>query len=80
VTPIEKVWEWTSPDAALRLHWWTARLDSCTLTPNPLEAAELAWCSCEEIELLPGLLESNSIFLREMRRKLSLGSASGKFL
>jgi 8-oxo-dGTP diphosphatase len=74
VRPLNRVWEYLRPDGKLRLFWWQAELlDSrakmnfAPLHANPAEVAELRWCTPEEIEALPGLLESNCEFLRLSR-------------
>ncbi|MGE3180476.1 MAG: NUDIX domain-containing protein [Phycisphaerae bacterium] len=64
VTPVRKLWT-SAPSATLRLHWWLAKLEHCELCANPAEVQALRWCSRDEIALLPDLLESNSLFLRE---------------
>jgi 8-oxo-dGTP pyrophosphatase MutT (NUDIX family) len=64
VRPLRKVWEYARPDGGLILHWWLAALEEGELTPNPAEVAEFRWCRPDEIERLPGLLESNREFLR----------------
>ena len=64
VRPLRKVWEYARPDGGLILHWWLAELEDGELSPNPTEVAELRWCRVDEIEHMPGLLESNRRFLR----------------
>ncbi len=70
VRPLQKIWEYTRPDGKLLLHWWLAELADGPLTANPAEVAEIRWCSPDEIELLPNLLESNRAFMREVGRDL----------
>jgi 8-oxo-dGTP pyrophosphatase MutT (NUDIX family) len=70
IRPLAKLWEYTRPDGRLRLHWWLVELVEDTLTPNPDEVAELRWCTPDEIEALPGVLESNLAFLRLVGRQL----------
>ena len=74
--PVAKVWEWTRPDGQLRLHWWLAELDGDQLRPNPAEVAELRWCTPEEVEALPDLLENNRLFLRCDWCRSALGNRS----
>jgi 8-oxo-dGTP diphosphatase len=83
VRPLKRVWEYVRPDGKLRLFWWQAELlDSMAnmmfapLHANPAEVAELRWCTPEEIEALPGLLESNREFLRLIRAGLGEGVSS----
>ena len=71
VRPLRKIWEYTRPDGKLLLHWWLAELDDQPLTANPAEVAEIRWCSPEEIESLPDLLESNRAFMNEVGRDLT---------
>ena len=76
VRPVAKIWEYTRPDGRLRLHWWLAELDgSAHLHANPDEVAELRWCTPDEIEALPGILEGNVAFLRAVGRRLAEPSA-----
>lgn len=70
VQPVRKIWEYTRPDRKLLLHWWLAELDDGPLTSNPAEVAEIRWCSADEIESLPDLLESNRAFMHEVGRDL----------
>jgi (d)CTP diphosphatase len=68
VRPLHRVWEYVRPDGKLRLFWWRVELLDDELQANAAEVAELRWCTPEEIEALPGLLESNREFLRLIRR------------
>ena len=70
VRPIAKIWEYTRPTGELRLHWWLAELNGAELRPNPAEVAELRWCTPAEIEALPGILDGNVTFLREIGHRL----------
>ena len=70
VQPVAKIWEYNRPDGRLRLHWWLARLTSGELRANPTEVAEIRWCTPDEIEALPGILDGNVTFLREVGRRL----------
>ena len=70
IRPVGKIWEYTSSDGKLLLHWWLAELDDAPLTANPAEVAEMRWCMPDEIESLPDLLESNRTFTREVGRDL----------
>ena len=67
VRPLNRVWEYLRPDGKLRLFWWRAELIDDDLHANAAEVAELRWCTPDEIEALPGLLESNREFLRLIR-------------
>ena len=70
VRPLQKIWEYTRPDGKLLLHWWLAELGDEPLKANPTEVAEIRWCSQDEIECLPDLLDSNRTFMREVGREL----------
>jgi 8-oxo-dGTP diphosphatase len=69
VRPLTRIWEYTRPDGGLRLYWWRAELLTSDLHASAAEIAELRWCSLDEIRQLPGLLESNRLFLDEMARR-----------
>lgn len=70
VRPVRKIWEYTRPDGKLLLHWWLAEMDGGRLTADAAEVAEIRWCDPDEIEALPGLLNSNREFMREVGRSL----------
>ena len=70
VHPICKVWEYLRPDGQLRLHWWLAELISDELVANTEEVSELRWHTRDEIQRLPGLLESNREFLTLLDQRL----------
>ncbi len=71
VRPVARIWQYTRPDGKLHLYWWLAELDDDELCPNPAEVAELRWCTPDEVEALPGILDGNVSFLREVGRELS---------
>jgi mutator protein MutT len=73
VRPVRPIWHYMRPDRSLRLEWWLAELDGEELTPNPAEVADLRWCTPDEIEELPGILENNLTFLNVVGRKLVEG-------
>lgn len=60
---VRKIWEYTRPDGGLRLHWWLAELVSEGFTLNASEVTEMQWVALDEARRLPGLLESNAMFL-----------------
>lgn len=70
IRPRAKIWEYTRPDGLLRLHWWLADLLDDSLTPNPDEVSDLRWCTADELESLPDVLDSNLEFLRLIGRTL----------
>jgi 8-oxo-dGTP diphosphatase len=70
IRPVRRVWEYTRPDGKLHLYWWLAELLDGELCPNPAEVAELRWCTADEIEQLPGVLDGNVQFMREVGRGL----------
>jgi len=70
VRPLRRVWEYTRPDGMLRLYWWLADLLDDRLEPNPAEVAEIRWCTPDEIDDLPHVLESNRTFLASIGRRL----------
>ncbi|MBW7905076.1 MAG: NUDIX domain-containing protein [Phycisphaerae bacterium] len=75
VRPLRRLWEYTRPDGGLRLHWWLAHLTDDRLVANPAEVAEMRWCTAAELLDLPGLLESNRIFMNAAGAALADGTA-----
>jgi 8-oxo-dGTP diphosphatase len=71
--PLRKIWEYMRQDRKLLLYWWLAEMDGGVLKPNRAEVAEIRWCSPEEVETLPGVLESNSHFMRAVGGALIRG-------
>jgi 8-oxo-dGTP pyrophosphatase MutT (NUDIX family) len=76
VRPVRRIWEWDRPDGKLRLYWWLAELTDARFDPNPVEVAEVRWCTAEEIDGLAGVLESNRLFLNAVGREL-IGGGRG---
>jgi 8-oxo-dGTP pyrophosphatase MutT (NUDIX family) len=70
VSAVRKLWEYTRADRQLTLHWWLAERSDAVLSPNPQEVSEVRWLTPDEIESLPGVLESNLEFLRAVGRAL----------
>ena len=70
VRPVQRIWEYWRPDGKLHLSWWLAELGDGELRPNPAEVAELRWCTAEEIDSLPDVLESNRVFMNAVGRRL----------
>ena len=70
VQPLRRIWEYLRPDGTLHLSWWLAELGDGALRPNAAEVAEVRWCTPDEIAALPGLLDSNREFLRQIRAGL----------
>jgi len=72
IRPIARIWGYLRPDGLL-LHWWLAELADQRLQPNPAEVAELRWCTFDEIQALPGILEGNLAFLKAVGPRLLAG-------
>lgn len=70
VRPERKIWAYTRSDGTLMLHWWSAQLLDEVLRPNPKEVAEVKWLTLDEIEALAHVLDSNLVFIRQVRRGL----------
>ncbi len=68
VEAVGELGRWERPDGELRIHWWRAALrdPEATPTPDPQEVAEACWMAPSTILELPGLLESNRRFLRDI--------------
>lgn len=77
VRPQAKIWEYRRSDGKLLLHWWLAKIEGGALQPNPSEVAELRWCTPEEIEALPNVLESGTAFIAEVGRRIVEAAARG---
>ena len=77
IRPVRWLWEYTRPDGKLHLDWWLAELLDDELRPNPAEVAELRWCTADEIERLPGVLDGNLQFLKAIGRELISGAGDG---
>jgi 8-oxo-dGTP pyrophosphatase MutT (NUDIX family) len=66
IVPRRRIWSSVTP-WGVQLAWWQADfLDSCELRPNPAEVESVLWCTLKEMAALPGLLESNRLFLAEL--------------
>lgn len=76
VRPVARIWEYTRPDGTLHLYWWLAELVDGELRANPAEVAELRWCTPDEIEVLPGILDGNVAFLRAVGRRLCASASN----
>ena len=63
VTPGQKVWEWTRPDNALRLHFWTAAASDYDMTLNHKEVRQARWLDQAQIRKLEGFLPNGIEFL-----------------
>ena len=66
IEPIGRVWESVAP-WGVALAWWQARfVPGTVIVPNPAEVASIRWCTPEAMADLPGLLESNRLFLEAL--------------
>jgi 8-oxo-dGTP pyrophosphatase MutT (NUDIX family) len=66
IRPSRPLWKNITP-WNVHLTWWLAEAEQdCVWSPNPSEVDSLHWLTPAEIQLLPGLLESNRQFLRAL--------------
>ena len=65
VRPYRRMWECVTP-WGVHLAWWRCDLLAETLVACEAEVASFHWLSPGELAELPGLLESNHWFLREL--------------
>ncbi|MFQ5807012.1 MAG: NUDIX domain-containing protein [Phycisphaerae bacterium] len=77
VEPQRKIWEYKRPDGKLLLHWRLAKIKAGILRPNAAEVAELRWCTPEEVEVLPWVLESNLRFVKVVGSQMIQATAWG---
>lgn len=63
VQPTRRLWENVTP-WRVHLVWWQAEIEAeVSITPNPLEVAEVHWFTTSELRLQDDLLPSNLAFL-----------------
>ena len=68
VRPLRRLWRCVT---AWKVHiaWWLAEMDPAEVAvPNPAEVESIHWCTAREMAELPGLLDSNRIFLEMLDR------------
>jgi 8-oxo-dGTP pyrophosphatase MutT (NUDIX family) len=66
IVPRRRVWSSVTP-WGVHLAWWQADfLADCELCPNPAEVESIHWHTQAEMAALPGLLESNRLFLEAL--------------
>lgn len=67
VAPVERLWS-SVTSWGVDLAWWLADLPGeIEPIPSPAEVESVHWCSLDEMEQLPQLLESNRHFLAAVR-------------
>jgi NAD+ diphosphatase len=63
IRPVRRLWHCVTA-WKVDLAWWLAEMDAAAVpTPNPAEVESVHWFTPAEMARLPGLLESNRIFL-----------------
>jgi 8-oxo-dGTP pyrophosphatase MutT (NUDIX family) len=66
VQPLRPLWQSVTP-WNVQLTWWLATVgEGCIWSLNPAEVESLHWLTPAEIQVLPGLVESNQEFLRAL--------------
>lgn len=66
VTPIAKVWESQTEDAAFILHWWTAEPEEGDLLIHPGEVSDARWVTAREFSQLQPTFSSDRPFFEEV--------------
>ncbi|MGD0897400.1 MAG: NUDIX domain-containing protein [Thermoguttaceae bacterium] len=68
VRPLRRLWQCVTP-WKVWLAWWLAEMPPQAVpTPNPAEVESIHWVTPREMSRLPGLLESNRLFLSLIER------------
>ena len=63
IRPLRRVWQCVTA-WKVELAWWLADLDAAAVpVPNPAEVDSIVWVTPAEMARLPGLLQSNQVFL-----------------
>ena len=63
IRPLRRVWQCVTA-WKVDLAWWLAELDAAAVpVPNPAEVDSIVWVTPAEMARLPGLLQSNQVFL-----------------
>lgn len=66
IVPRRRLWCSITP-WCVSLAWWRADLvEPCELRPDPAEVESVLRCTPDEMAALPGLLESNCLFLEAL--------------
>jgi 8-oxo-dGTP diphosphatase len=66
ILPRQCVWRSVTP-WGVDLAWWRAEfVGQCEVCPNPAEVESVHWHTPAEMAALPGLLESNRLFLEAL--------------
>jgi|GEM_PF-590734 len=73
VRPVRRLWQ-NATTWRVDLTWWLAAADPDSIyVPHPPEVESFHWLTLDETAALPGLLDSNRVFLEAVRRgELSL--------
>ncbi|TCC37394.1 NUDIX hydrolase [Kribbella capetownensis] len=66
VTPIAKVWESQTEDAAFILHWWTAEPEEGDLVTHPGEVSDARWVTACEFSQLQPIFSSDRVFFEQV--------------
>jgi 8-oxo-dGTP diphosphatase len=68
IRPVKRLWECVTA-WKVQLAWWTAEMDpNAVPVANPAEVDSIHWVTPGEMAQLPGLLDSNRIFLELVSR------------
>ena len=66
MTPIAKVWESQTEDAAFVLHWWTAEPEEGDLVMHPGEVRDARWVTAREFSQLQPTFSSDRQFFEQV--------------
>ena len=73
IRPLRRVWQCVTA-WKVELAWWLAEMDTTAVpVPNPAEVDSIVWVTPAEMARLPGLLQSNQVFLEHWEGFRDLG-------
>lgn len=67
IQPLRPIWQYDLPDRPWRLHAWLVQHTAGTLTPNPLEVAEVHWLTLDQAAAHPDALPTMPLLCAALR-------------